>query len=346
MTQSPAPAPAPAASFQNIAVIGGGAWGTALALTAARAGRDVTLWARDAGLVAEMRARRQNSRYLPGITFDEDLTVTDHLADCLTADALLLVTPAQTTRDLLRELGRLGEWRGPVVLCAKGIERGTGQMLSDIVREETRGAEAAVLSGPSFADDVARGLPTAVTIAAQTADTARALCEALASPAFRPYASTDVTGAQIGGALKNVLAIACGAVVGRKLGASAQAALTARGFAELTRLAQALGARQETLTGLSGLGDLILTCSSTQSRNFSFGLELGQGRFASDLKAAGGKLAEGAHTARIAVTLGARLGVDLPICQIVSRMVEEDLPIREAVSELMTRPLKSEMTNP
>ncbi|MBO0346583.1 NAD(P)H-dependent glycerol-3-phosphate dehydrogenase [Roseibium limicola] len=333
---------ASAQRFQKIVVIGGGAWGTALALTAARAGRSVTLWARDQSLITEMRSRNQNSRYLPGITFDEDLTFTDRLSDCSKADAILLVTPAQTTRDILRVLQNEAKLTVPVVLCAKGIERGTGQMLSEVLKEEARQAEAAVLSGPSFADDVARGLPTAVTIAAETDATAQGLSQALAAPAFRPYASTDVIGAQIGGALKNVLAIACGAVVGRKLGASAQAALTARGFAELTRLAQALGARHETLTGLSGLGDLVLTCSSTQSRNFSFGLKLGKGLLASDLKASGGKLAEGAHSARIAVTLGDRLNVDLPICKIVARMVEEDLPIEEAITALMTRPLKSE----
>lgn len=329
-------------SFDTIAVVGGGAWGTALALTAARAGREVTLWSRDSGMITEMRSRRQNSRYLPGITFDEDLTFTDKLTDCCNADAILLVTPAQTTRDVLRDLQSEQKLTVPIVLCAKGIERGTGQLLSEVLKEEAKNAEPAVLSGPSFADDVARGLPTAVTIAAQSQATAQGLAQALAAPAFRPYASTDVAGAQIGGALKNVLAIACGAVAGRKLGASAQAALTARGFAELTRLARALGAQQETLTGLSGLGDLILTCSSSQSRNFSFGHALGQGKLASQLKEAGGKLAEGAHTARIAVTLGQRLNVDLPICEIVSRMVEEDLPIQDAITALMSRPLKSE----
>lgn len=328
--------------FGKIAVIGGGAWGTALALTAARAGRDTILWARDASAVAEMRSKQQNRKYLPGITFDEEFTVTDNLAHCLEADALLLVTPAQTTREMVLALKEAGSLTMPVALCAKGIERDTGKMLSEILQDAAPEAEAAVLSGPGFADDVARGLPTAVTIAAQTAATADKLSHALASPAFRPYASTDVVGAQIGGALKNVLAIACGAVVGRKLGASAQAALTTRGFAELSRLGMALGACQETLTGLSCLGDLVLTCSSSQSRNFSFGLDLGKGRLASELTAEGGKLAEGAHTARVAVKLAKQHNIDLPICQVVAQMVEEDLSIDKAVSALMSRPLKPE----
>lgn len=328
--------------FQKVSVIGGGAWGTALALTAARAGRDVILWARDPDTVQEIRSRQQNSKYLHGITFDEVLTATSDLTETLQADALLLVTPAQTTRSMLQKLAAAGGFSGPVVLCAKGIEQSTGELLSEILKEELPEAEAAVLSGPSFADDVARGLPTAVTIAAETAETANMLCETMAAPAFRPYATTDVTGTLVGGALKNVLAIACGAVVGAKLGASAQAALTARGFAELSRLGAALGAKPETLTGLSGLGDLVLTCSSTQSRNFSFGIKLGEGQKASEMIAAGGKLAEGAFTAKVAVELAKRLNVDLPICQTVAAMIEDDLSVNDALRTLMSRPLKAE----
>ncbi|WP_417687797.1 NAD(P)H-dependent glycerol-3-phosphate dehydrogenase [Roseibium sp.] len=330
--------------YNKIGVVGGGAWGTALALTAARAGRNVTLWARDPGVVSDIRSRCQNQRYLPGITFDEEIEATTDLSLLLGMDALLLVTPAQTTREVVRTLSGLGQLTFPIALCAKGIERSTGKLLSEVVKAEAPDACVAVLSGPSFADDVAKGLPTAVTIAAETADVADALCAAMAAPAFRPYASTDVPGAQIGGALKNVLAIACGAVYGRKLGASAQAALTARGFAELTRLGTALGAKQETLTGLSGLGDLVLSCSSTQSRNFTFGMHLGQGHTASDLIAAGGKLAEGAHTAKIAVEVAKRLKIELPICQTVADMVENDLSIDKALMKLMSRPLKSETT--
>jgi glycerol-3-phosphate dehydrogenase (NAD(P)+) len=328
--------------IDKIAVVGGGAWGTALALTAARAGREVILWARDQGTVSDIRSRQQNPRYLPGITFDEEIEATTDLAAIKGADAILLVTPAQTTRQILKSIARYGTVSVPLVLCAKGIESSTGELLSEVLRDELPDAKPAVLSGPSFADDVARGLPTAVTIAAETREIADSLCKAMAAPAFRPYASTDIIGAQVGGALKNVLAIACGAVVGRKLGASAQAALTARGFAELTRLGSALGAKQDTLTGLSGLGDLVLTCSSAQSRNFSFGVELGKGRTASDLIADGGKLAEGAHSARIAVELAERLDVDAPICQTVAGMIENGLSIDKALSTLMSRPLKAE----
>ncbi|KZM50455.1 NAD(P)H-dependent glycerol-3-phosphate dehydrogenase [Labrenzia sp. OB1] len=329
-------------AIKTVGVIGGGAWGTALALTAARAGREVRLWARDPAIVSDIRARRQNAAYLAGITFDEDLNATNSLAEAADADALLLVTPAQTTRAMLAALKKTGKARGPVVLCAKGIEQSSGKLLSKVMSEELPGVEPGVLSGPSFADDVARGLPTAVTIAATSTKTALSLCEALQSPSFRPYASIDILGTQIGGALKNVLAIACGAVAGRKLGASAQAALTARGFAELSRLGAAMGAQSETLTGLSGLGDLVLTCSSTQSRNFSFGLRLGEGFMASDLISAGGKLAEGAYSARVAVKLAEKYDVEVPICETVAQMIDEDLTIDDALNTLMARPLKAE----
>lgn len=329
-------------AIKTVGVIGGGAWGTALALTAARAGRDVRLYAREPETVSHIRSRRQNPRYLPGITFDETLNATASLGEVADADALLLVTPAQTTRALLAALKDTGKVRGPLVLCAKGIEQTSGKLLSKVVSEELPGIETGVLSGPSFADDVARGLPTAVTIAASSAKSALSLCEALQSACFRPYASIDILGTQIGGALKNVLAIACGAVVGRKLGASAQAALTARGFAELSRLGAAMGAQGETLTGLSGLGDLVLTCSSSQSRNFSFGLRLGEGFMASELIAAGGKLAEGAYSARVAVKLAQKHGIDVPICDTVARMIDEDLSIDDALNTLMARPLKAE----
>ncbi|WP_179956252.1 NAD(P)H-dependent glycerol-3-phosphate dehydrogenase [Pannonibacter tanglangensis] len=333
------------ADYDSIGVIGGGAWGTALALSAARAGRRVTLWARDTALVAELRTRQSNSAYLPGITFDERLEATTDLAAAAAASALLLVTPAQTTRSLAASLRPHLRPGRPVVLCAKGIERGTGHLLSEILAEEVPEAQAAVLSGPSFAMDVARGLPTAVTVAARDGAVADGLARALASASFRPYASTDLVGVQIGGALKNVLAIACGAVVGRKLGASAQAALTARGFAELTRLGTALGARPETLTGLSGLGDLVLTCSSAQSRNFAFGLKLGEGRSPGDLIASGEKLAEGAHSARIAVELGRRHKVMLPLCEAVAGVLDGQMTIDEALTALMSRPLRREASS-
>ncbi|MBO6758241.1 MAG: NAD(P)-dependent glycerol-3-phosphate dehydrogenase [Roseibium sp.] len=326
----------------RIGVLGAGAWGTALALTAARAGQTVILWGRDTGSISEIRARKQNSRYLPGITFDEDLDATTDLSAALNTDAVLLVTPAQTTREMCTAIAGAGGFDGPIILCAKGIERGTGKLLSDIIRDVLPEANIAALSGPSFALDVARGLPTAVTIAAPSEALASGLCTALAAPAFRPYASTDIVGVQVGGALKNVLAIASGAVVGRKLGASAQAALIARGFAELTRIGAAMTARPETLTGLSGLGDLVLTCSSAQSRNFSFGVRLGEGASAAELADSGQKLVEGVFTARIAVRIARDLGIELPICQTVAAMIDDGLSIDGALNALMARPLAHE----
>lgn len=329
-------------TFERIVVLGAGAWGTALALTAARAGRDVTLWARDPQLAAEISYRHRNTPYLPDVEFDVPLKATTDLSCVTEADAILFVTPAQSTREIADRISADLKPGTPIILCAKGIERETGELLTDVLQDVLPKARPTVLSGPSFAADVARDLPTAVTIAAEEPDLADALCVSLAARSFRPYASTDLIGVQVGGALKNVLAIACGAVVGHKLGASAQAALTARGFAELSRLGASLGARPETLTGLSGLGDLVLTCSSTQSRNFSFGIQIGEGRSADDILAAGGKLAEGVFSARIAVELGKRHKVPLPICKAVSHVLTGEISVGEALTSLMSRPLKHE----
>lgn len=328
--------------LQKIAVLGGGAWGTALALVSARAGRDVVLWARDEKTVSAINETRSNPAYLPGVTFDAPFAATDNLAASVTGcDAILLVTPAQTTREMATAISRAIKPGIPVVICAKGIERSTGALLADVLSDCLPEATPAVLSGPSFAHDVAKKLPTAVTVAARQGEIADALSAALASESFRPYASTDMTGVQVGGALKNVLAIACGAVVGRGWGASAQAALTARGFREMTRLGTALGARPDTLTGLSGLGDLVLTCSSAQSRNFAFGLELGRGTPVRDLMS-GGKLAEGVFTASVAVDLGKRHNVDLPLSTAVDAVLREKIGLDAALTSLMTRPLKRE----
>lgn len=329
-------------AIDRIAVIGGGAWASALALTAARAGRQVMLWARDPRTVQAVNAGEGNPAYLPGIAFDRAITATGDLGVALErADAVLLVTPAQTTRAMAEALAPHLAPATPVVLCAKGIERDTGLLLGEVLSQAAPACRPAVLSGPSFAGDVARGLPTAVTLAAADGDLADALSQALAGTQFRPYASTDLVGVQVGGALKNVLAIACGAVAGKGWGASALAALTARGFAELTRLGLALGARPETLTGLSGLGDLVLTCSSPQSRNFAFGLALGEGRSVAEL-AAGGKLAEGVHSAAIAVDLAARHGIEMPIGAAVSDVLEGRIGLDAALTGLMTRPLRRE----
>ena len=255
-------------SFQKISVLGGGAWGTALALTCARAGRDVTLWEHDAGN-AEHLASKRESRFLPGVKLDDSIKLARDLGAAADADAILLVVPAQVLRAVVTALAPALKPRTPLIACAKGIEHGSGKFMSEIIAECAAQAVPAILSGPSFAADVARGLPTAVTVAAADEAIARALAQAINSDTFRPYHATDIRGVEIGGAVKNVLAIAAGIVTGRELGASALAALTTRGFAELVRFGSACGARIETMMGLSGLGDLILTCSTPQSRNFS-----------------------------------------------------------------------------
>ncbi|MBT9289566.1 NAD(P)H-dependent glycerol-3-phosphate dehydrogenase [Prosthecodimorpha staleyi] len=328
----------------RVGVFGGGAWGTALALVAARAGRTVTLWARDPDVVAELGSAGTNAKFLPGIRLDPRFGATGDLAAAAAADILIAAVPAQATRGLLRDLAAHVRPGVPVLVAAKGIERGTDALMTEIVAAELPGRPAAVLSGPSFADDVARGLPTALTVAAADGDLAERLSAALVSPSFRPYAATDVVGVQVGGALKNVIAIASGIVVGRGLGASAQAALTARGFAELGRLARALGAEPETLMGLSGLGDLVLSATSRQSRNFSLGIGIGEGRPVAALTGTGAKLAEGAFTASVALDLAQRHGVDLPITGAVAAVLAGRLSVDAAVEGLMTRPLRREGT--
>ncbi len=324
------------AAFQSVAVIGAGAWGTALAMVAARAGRNVTLWARNAEHAARISSSRENPR-LPGVPLSPDIVVTNELALAARADMLLIATPAQHLRGVVNTLAAHLTKPVPLIACAKGIEHGTHKFMTDVIAEAAPHAMPAILSGPSFADDVAQGLPTAVTLAACDEQLASALVQALGSPTFRPYHSTDVRGVEIGGAAKNVLAIAVGIAVGRKLGASAQAALTTRGFAELARFGRALGARSETLGGLSGLGDLILSCSSLQSRNYTLGLSLGRG----DGPPAG-KLAEGEYTAPVLVELAASRNIEMPVSQAVVSILNGSSTIDTAISGLLTRPFKAE----
>jgi glycerol-3-phosphate dehydrogenase (NAD(P)+) len=326
-------------TIQRISVLGGGAWGTALALTCARAGRDVTLWEFDAGN-AEYLASKRESRFLPGVTLDAKIKVTRALAEGSRADAILLVVPAQALRAVVTALAQTMSAGTPLVACAKGIEPGTHKFMTEIIAECAPHAVPAILSGPSFAADVARGLPTAVTLAAGDGELAAALAHAINSGTFRPYHSTDVRGVEIGGATKNVLAIAAGIVTGRGLGASAAAALTTRGFAELMRFGRAHGAKPETMIGLSGLGDLILTCSSPQSRNFSFGIALGKGEKPGS--AAHGKLAEGAFTAPVLLEMARAKNIDMPISAAVAAVLAERLSVDEAIDSLLTRPLKAE----
>ncbi|MFK4720516.1 NAD(P)H-dependent glycerol-3-phosphate dehydrogenase [Bradyrhizobium niftali] len=323
-------------AFQSVAVIGAGAWGTALAMVAARAGRSVTLWARNAEHAARIASTRDNPR-LPGVRLAQEIVVTSELALAARADMLLIATPAQHLRGAVNMLATHLTTQTPVVACAKGIEHGTHKFMTDVIAEAALHAQPAILSGPSFADDVARGLPTAVTLAAKEEELASSLVQALGSPTFRPYHSTDVRGVEIGGAAKNVLAIAAGIVVGRNLGASALAALTTRGFSELARLGRACGARTETLSGLSGLGDLLLSCSTAQSRNFALGIALGRGE-----AAPAGKLAEGAFTAPVLVELAAARNVDMPVSQAVAAILDNKLTIDAAIEGLLTRPFKAE----
>lgn len=322
----------------KVTVVGGGAWGTALALTAARAGHETRLWARDAETVRAIVERRENPRYLPGIRFDEPIDATGKLDRALDGvDCVLVATPAQSLRQMLAALREQVTPNVPLVLCAKGIERETGRLMSDIAAEILPESPVAALSGPSFAADVARGLPTAVTVAADAADRASQLAEFLSAPHFRCYSSDDLIGVEVGGALKNVMAIATGAAAGAGLGASAQAALVTRGFVELRRIAESLGARPETLFGLSGLGDLVLTCSSPQSRNFAYGMALGRGESLDDRP-----LAEGVATAGIAARIARERGIAAPITNAVEAILAGRMSINQAVEALMSRPLKSE----
>ena len=324
----------------RIAVLGGGAWGTALAVTLARSGVDVGFWMRDEETARAINGAHENPSYLPGISLDPQLKATTDLSAAMRGAACVLaVVPAQTLRSMAQDLSGLPKSspKIPLVICAKGIESATGKRLSEVVAEILPDWPVAVLSGPSFATDVARGLPTAVTVAADDGDRAAEIARLVSTPTFRCYSTDDLVGVEIGGALKNVLAIAAGAVSGAGLGASAQAAIVTRGFVEMRRLAASYGARAETLMGLSGLGDLVLTCGSAQSRNFAYGVALGQGR-----DRTGMKLAEGVATASIAASIAGQRGIEAPITDAVARMLAGELTVSQAMGELLARPLKAE----
>src|SRR5258707_8557444 len=320
----------------SVAVIGAGAWGTALAGVAARAGRDVVLYARNADRAAQMKMAHANPR-LPGVQLDDRIEITNRIAAAAGAKIILIATPAQNLREAALTLAPHLKKATAVIAAAKGIERGTHKFMTEVIAEAAPEATPAILSGPSFAADVARRLPTAVTLAAKDETLASELVHALGSSTVRPYHTTDVRGVEIGGAAKNVLAIAAGIVEGRQLGASAQAALTTRGFSELARLGRACGARSETLAGLSGLGDLILSCASLQSRNFAFGIALGRGE-----TPARDKLAEGEFTAPGLIGLAASRNVDMPVSNAVAAILSGKLTIDAAIESLLTRPFKAE----
>jgi glycerol-3-phosphate dehydrogenase (NAD(P)+) len=320
----------------RVAVLGAGAWGSALSCVAASGGHAVRLWARDPDVADAINLSRRNDRHLPGVILPESVSASAAMADVLDGvDVVLAATPAQTTRTVLAAAAAFLPRDAVIILCAKGIERGSGQFQSAIASEILPGATVAVLSGPGFAGEVACGLPTAVTLAARRPDDALTLAATLSTPRFRLYAADDMAGVEAGGALKNVIAIAAGAAHGAGLGASASAALVTRGFAEMRRLAAAFGGRPQTLNGLSGIGDLMLTCASAQSRNFAFGAALAAGRVSSGL-------AEGAATAQVAHDMARAHGIDAPIMAATSALIAGRLTIAEAVDALMARPVKTE----
>lgn len=330
--------------FTRVSVIGGGAFGTALACAADRAGVSVCLWARDPNIVTEINKRHENAAYLPDVALPERLRATADMSEAANADAILLAVPAQYLRAILIRFAPELDTGVPLIICAKGIENSSLALMSEIVAELAPGSPLAVLSGPSFAADIARGLPTAVTLAADNQEIGAALVRAIGTATFRPYLSDDLIGAEVGGAIKNVIAIACGISDGRGFGDSARAALMTRGLAEITRLAIALGGHAHTMMGLAGIGDLALTCNSRQSRNFTLGFRLGQGESLADIFSGSRSVFEGAHTVGAAAQLAEREGVEMPIAAVVDAILNRKADIDETIAELLARPFTREET--
>jgi glycerol-3-phosphate dehydrogenase (NAD(P)+) len=329
--------------MSRLAIIGGGAWGTALALAARRAGSGATIWARDPDIVAAINGRHENPVYLPGIALDPAIVATVDLAQAAAgAEAALLAVPAQFLRDVLMVLAPHLPPSLPLLLCAKGIEIVTLQTMAEVAEELCPGRPLAVLSGPSFAAEVARDLPTAVVVASRDSALVRFFMAAVGSARFRPYLSEDPVGVELGGAVKNVLAIACGIVDGRRLGDNARAALITRGLAEMTRLGITKDARAETFAGLSGLGDLVLTCGGAQSRNHALGLALGRGSSLEDALAGRRSVVEGIATAASVTALAARLRVEMPIAEAVDAVLHRGMAIDRMIAQLLSRPRRAE----
>jgi glycerol-3-phosphate dehydrogenase (NAD(P)+) len=327
-------------SFDKIGILGGGAWGTALAQIASAGDRETLLWAMEDQVVDAINDCHENALFLPGVPLNPAIRATTHISQLDECDAWLVVTPAQHMREVLN---RAPECDIPIVLCSKGIEEQSGELLHKVAAEACPGAQVAVLSGPTFAHEVARGLPTAVTLAAEDLVLAEQLRDRIAQPTFRIYVSDDLAGAEIGAAVKNVLAIACGVVEGKGLGENARAALISRGFAEMTRFGLVCGARRETLTGLSGLGDLVLTCSSTGSRNYALGKGIGEGRSAGELLADRRTVAEGAFTAPVLARLAREKNVDMPIVDAVDALIAGRSTVEEILGALLSRPPRAEV---
>ncbi len=328
--------------MQRISVIGAGAWGTALAAVACKAGRDVTLWAREPEVVDAVNTAHENTVFLPGAALDPAIRATGDLTEAINADAVLLVVPSQFLRGICREAAPAWKPGVPAVICSKGIEQGTGALMTEAVSEALPGVLFAVLSGPSFAIEVVNDLPTGVTLACKNENQGRRLRDALGNPTFRPYLSDDPVGAELGGAVKNVLAIGCGIVEGRKLGDNARATLITRGLVEIARLGAALGAKPETFMGLSGLGDLVLTCNAMQSRNFSLGVALGQDKTLDDILGTRTSVAEGVFTASSVAAVAERHGVEMPICHAVDQVLNHGADLDETIRTLLSRPFREE----
>jgi len=329
--------------MQKIGVIGAGAWGTALAAMARRAGRDVVLWAREDEVVESINARQVNDVFLPDVPLDPAIRATQDYAETVAADLVLLVAPAQHLRTVCGDLAPHWQEGVPAVICAKGIERGTNALMTQVIAEALPMAPPMVLSGPTFAKEVASGLPTAVTVAAEDAALAERAAAAIGTATFRPYLSSDLVGSAIGGAVKNVLAIACGLVDGKGLGDNARAALITRGLVEVVRLALSLGGQSQTLMGLCGLGDLLLTATSMQSRNYSLGSALGQGRTLEEILGERRAVTEGVYTAEAVVALAHSQGVDMPICRAMDQILNQGVEVDAAIAELLDRPVKEEL---
>jgi len=328
--------------MEKVNVVGAGAWGTSLAIAAARAGRDVTLWCRNEAQADAMNEASENARYLPGISLPTNITATANLEMVCHADILLNVVPAQHLRANLQAISKFISPTTAIVVCSKGIEKGSDKLMSEVVEEVLPGQPFAILSGPNFAHEVAKGMPSATTLAAHSPALGKRLVSAIGLPTFRPYYTNDVMGAQMGGAIKNVLAIACGVVGGARLGENARAALITRGMAEILRLGEKLGARAETLMGLSGFGDLVLTCSSKASRNYSLGFALGEGIALKDILESRNSVTEGVHTAAALCDLAKKHKIEMPICQSVNKILNQGASVEDVVKELLARPFRDE----
>lgn len=327
--------------MKTIGIIGAGAWGTALAQAQATAGRKVTLWAREPEIVDAINGRRENTLFLPGIKIDKGVTATGSLTEAAANDIILVVTPAQHVRTTLQSLK--GDGDGKIfVICAKGIEIDTGSLMSHVAKDVLPTASTAIMTGPTFAAEIARGLPGGLTIACEDKEIGLGLVDSLSSRTFRTYLTDDVLGAQIGGAVKNVIAIAAGVIYGRGMGDSARAALVTRGLAEMARLASAMGAKRETLMGMCGMGDLILTCSSMQSRNFSLGVEMGKGKSIDEILGARKSVTEGVTTAKALTVMAKNHAVDMPISAAVNACLSEGAGIEETIERMLDRPMKME----